>query len=97
MSTIATTTRGEVAGAEHDGVLRFAGIPFAAPPVGDLRFRAPQPHPKWDGVRDATAFGPVAPQMAGTIEALAGAAAPDWSEDSLTQKVFSPALVGSRP
>ena len=97
MSTIATTTCGEVAGAEHDGVLRFAGIPFAAPPVGDLRFRAPQPHPGWDGVRDATAFGPVAPQTAGTIEALAGAAAPDWSEDCLTLNVFTAALDGSRP
>jgi len=43
---------------EQDGKVRaFLGIPYAAPPVGDLRWRAPGPPPKWDGVRDATKFG----------------------------------------
>ncbi|WP_428518038.1 carboxylesterase family protein [Pseudonocardia sp.] len=36
----------------------FRGIPFAAPPVGDLRFAAPAPPVRWDGVREATTFGP---------------------------------------
>ncbi|MEI9970251.1 MAG: carboxylesterase family protein [Terracidiphilus sp.] len=35
----------------------FLGIPYAAPPVGDLRWKAPQPAAKWKGVRDATAYG----------------------------------------
>ncbi len=44
---------------EPDGSVRvFRGIPFAAPPVGDLRWREPQPAPSWTGVRKATAFGP---------------------------------------
>ncbi len=52
------TRSGLVAGTtETDGLRVFLGIPFAAPPVGDLRWRAPQPAPSWDGVRKATAFG----------------------------------------
>ncbi len=41
------------------GVRMFKGIPFAAPPVGENRWRAPQPAAKWDGVRKADAFGPL--------------------------------------
>src|SRR4051812_23906429 len=48
-------TGGMVEGALKDGVLSFKGIPFAAPPVGDLRWRAPQPAKPWTGVRAATA------------------------------------------
>jgi para-nitrobenzyl esterase len=53
------TDRGTVEGAQSaDGkVDAYLGIPFAAPPVGDLRWRAPQPAPKWKGVRKATKFG----------------------------------------
>lgn len=47
---------GRLAGAEQDGVLSFKGVPFAAPPVGELRWRAPQPAAKWTGVRAATAY-----------------------------------------
>jgi para-nitrobenzyl esterase len=97
MDVVAATTAGAVAGAHHNRILRFAGIPFAAPPVGDLRFAAPAPVQAWDSVRDATAFGPVAPQTAGTLETLAGAGAPDWSEDCLTLNVYTPSLDGQRP
>ncbi len=40
----------------------YKGIPFAAPPVGDLRFRAPQPPAKWEGTRKADQFGPMCMQ-----------------------------------
>ena len=56
------TSSGRVRGRVDDGVAVFRGIPFASPPVGELRFRAPQPPQVWDGVRDATRFGPPAPQ-----------------------------------
>ena len=51
---------GSVSGIPVDdaGVRMFKGIPFAAPPVGDLRWRAPQPAAHWDGVRKADQFGP---------------------------------------
>ncbi|HLY15805.1 MAG TPA: carboxylesterase/lipase family protein [Bryobacteraceae bacterium] len=49
---------GRVRGAAHNGVTAFKGIPFAAPPVGTLRWKAPLPAPDWKGVRDALEFGP---------------------------------------
>ena len=45
-----------MAGAAADGVVSWKGVPFAAPPVGDLRWRAPRPAPAWDGVRQASAY-----------------------------------------
>jgi para-nitrobenzyl esterase len=55
--SIVKVDTGELQGAVEDGVVSFKGIPFAAPPVGDLRWRPPQPAAKWTGVREATQFG----------------------------------------
>lgn len=52
-----TVEQGTVSGVDADGVTAFKGIPFAAPPVGDLRWRAPQPAAKWQGVRNGAAYG----------------------------------------
>jgi len=54
---VAATQTGLVRGAAERGVDSFLGIPFAAPPVGDLRWAAPRPPARWRGVRDATEFG----------------------------------------
>ena len=48
---------GELQGVVDDGVASYKGIPFAAPPVGDLRWRPPQPAAPWTGVRQAAEFG----------------------------------------
>ncbi|MDR2932136.1 MAG: carboxylesterase family protein, partial [Oscillospiraceae bacterium] len=48
--------------AGQSGVTAFRGVPFAAPPVGDLRWRAPQPVQPWEGVRKADAFSAICPQ-----------------------------------
>ena len=78
---IVATTAGKVRGIEKMGCLQFRGIPFAAPPVGELRWKPPQPHAAWDGVRDATEFGPICPQVAGTMERLGGGAAGEAEPD----------------
>jgi para-nitrobenzyl esterase len=56
------TTQGAVRGRLVDGVAAFKGIPYAAPPFGPHRFRPPQPHAPWAGVRDALTYGPTAPK-----------------------------------
>jgi para-nitrobenzyl esterase len=54
----ATIDLGRLAGIRAvDGVAAFLGVPFAAPPVGNLRWRAPQPAAPWEGVRKAHRFG----------------------------------------
>src|SRR5258708_5526241 len=52
------TEGGLIKGTMEDGLSVYRGIPFAAPPVGDLRWRPPRPAPKWQGVRAAGKFGP---------------------------------------
>ncbi|MDQ1374750.1 MAG: para-nitrobenzyl esterase [Actinomycetota bacterium] len=95
MSAVETAT-GRVEGRTKDGVTQFRGIPFAAPPVGDLRFRPPQPALSWTGTRDATRFGPQALQAAGQMEALFGGTPPASSEDCLFLNVYTPAADDAR-
>jgi len=96
MNLIADTTSGKIAGREKNGVLLFAGVPFAAAPTGDRRFRAPEPHEGWSDVRDATRFGRVAVQMGDSLSAIGAAPTPDWSEDCLFLNVQTPALDDAR-
>jgi para-nitrobenzyl esterase len=57
-SAAVTIETGQVEGTAQDGMTVYLGIPFASPPVGDLRWRAPQPAAKWTGVKPANAFAP---------------------------------------
>lgn len=77
---------GLLQGTIEDGLRVFHGIPYAAPPVGDLRWRPPQSPSKWDGVRVADQFGRACIQ---TNAAIADLPAP--SEDCLYLNVWTPA------
>jgi para-nitrobenzyl esterase len=92
MAVIADTTTGRIAGRDKDGLLLFAGVPFAAAPVGERRFRAPEPHDGWEGVRDATRFGAVSVQTGDSLAAIGSTPAPEWSEDCLFLNIQTPAL-----
>ena len=93
----ASTDHGTLRGTWHSGVARFSGIPFAAPPVGELRFRPPQPVEAWDGVRAADSFGPIAPQNPSIMDALFGGDSEQWDEDCLYLNVWTPSLEGALP
>jgi para-nitrobenzyl esterase len=60
--TIVNTLSGKIEGYQKDGLFIFKGIPYAAPPVGELRWHAPQPVKPWNGILPAKVFGPIAPQ-----------------------------------
>ena len=92
---IAETTHGSLRGVAQDGLVIFRGIPYARPPVGPLRFAAPQPVDGWTGTRDATAFGAPAMQAASAITAGLNLAA-EPSEDCLTLNVWTPSLDDAR-
>jgi para-nitrobenzyl esterase len=83
------TVSGIVQGVTEDDVTRFKGIPFAAPPVGEFRWRPPQPVAPWEGVRDASEFGPNCAQ--GGWGAAPGTIAEGSSEDCLYLNLWKPA------
>ena len=90
---IVETESGSVLGTVEDGVNAFRGIPYAASPVGDLRFATPQQHPKWPDLRDARRPGPSVPQAPSRLEAVMGTRSPDWNEDgSLNLNIWTPRL-----
>ncbi|WP_203582217.1 carboxylesterase/lipase family protein [Microbacterium hibisci] len=60
---VVTVSTGRIRGTRDGALDRFLGIPYAAPPVGERRFRAPASAPAWEGERDGSAFGPTAPQQ----------------------------------
>src|SRR5690606_1443191 len=77
------TEDGWVQGSIHDSITIFKGIPFAAPPVGDLRWKAPQPVEKWEGIKQTTEFAPGAMQ--------GGTPPSGKSEDCLYLNIWTPA------
>ncbi len=98
MKGVVTVDQGRVRGVEHDGLWRFAGIPYGRAPVGDLRWRLPVPVDAWEGVRDASSFGPIGPQnppfgaatSPGSIDPVE-----TQSEDCLSLNVWTPELPGA--
>jgi para-nitrobenzyl esterase len=84
------TQAGLVQGTVEDGIASYKGIPFAAPPVGDLRWHAPEPPAPWKGVKRADQFAPACMQIPIVMPALGITAVP-VSEDCLYLNVWTPA------
>ena len=85
-----STSAGRVKGVIEHGNAVFRGIPFAKPPLGDLRFQAPASPDRWDGVRDAAKFGPQAPQAAFPGTPGAVPLPEDTTGEWLTVNVWTP-------
>ena len=81
------TTTGPITGDEHDGIRSFKGVPFAAPPVGELRWKPPQPVKPWTEPRLCVKFGPACPQQGKDLYGPVG----ETSEDCLYLNVWTPA------
>jgi para-nitrobenzyl esterase len=73
----------------ESGVMVFRGVPYAAAPVGELRWRPPQPVQRWRGVRDATVFGAACPQP-DVLSRMFGTELPETDEDCLFLNVWAP-------
>jgi len=87
---VVTIGDGQVQGVADTSAAIFRNIPYAAPPVGGLRWRPPQPAVKWSGARDATQFGPACPQPPNSPVMMVGPVGAS-SEDCLTLNVWKPA------
>jgi para-nitrobenzyl esterase len=95
--SVAETAHGKLRGTEiADGIIAWRGVPYARPPLGDLRLRPPQPPEPWSGVRDAATCGnraiqpdPVVPEP--------GPPPPPMDEDCLVLNVTAPAGAANRP
>jgi len=96
MEPIVSVTGGRVRGRTADGVSAFLGIPYAAPPVGPARFRAPTPPTRWDGVRDALQHGATSTQSpyVAPIAALLGTVLIPGDEQ-LHLNIWTPDVGGS--
>ncbi len=88
---------GSVRGEALDGVNVYRGLPFARPPVGRLRWRPPEEPVRWRGTRDATAFGPVCPQLGGRPGSIYYEPLPETSEDCLSLNIWAPANARNAP
>lgn len=84
---------GLLMGEQLEGIWVFRGIPYAQAPVGDLRWRPPQPALSWQGVREALEFGPICPQP----EPFLGSADQEMCEDCLFLNIWTPDLEPPEP
>jgi len=87
------TINGTLKGTDESGIAVFRGVPYAAPPIGNLRWREPQPVKNWSGVREADKFGPRAMQLNvfGDMDFRSNG----MSEDCLYLNVWTPAKTGN--
>lgn len=92
-----STAAGNVRGDAQGHVRTFKGIPYGAPPVGEMRWRPPLPAARWGGVRDATAYGPACMQPTPGLPNVYSQDIRPFSEDCLSLNVFAPAEARGAP
>jgi len=90
VSIEAQVAGGKLRGLAEAKVATFRAVPYAAPPLGKLRFAPPEPHPGWSGTRDAVKDGPAPPQTPSRLEKVMGRVDFAQSEDCLTLNVWAP-------
>jgi len=93
MGIIVETEFGKIEGESRGAHERFLGIPYAAPPLGERRWRAPEPPARWAHTRPALAFSPACPQTPSALPGMAGGA---QDEDCLYLNVYTPRADGKR-
>jgi para-nitrobenzyl esterase len=92
------TSSGRIQGVPgRNGGTAFLGIPYAAPPVGPRRFRAPVAPLPWSGIRQGDKPGPICAQALTALERMQGITDDQTSEDCLYLNIFTPSLEGRRP
>lgn len=94
-SIIVETKSGKLEGVIKRNLYTFKGVPYAAPPVGELRWMPPQPYKPWQGVRPAKTYGPIAPQKLIPLPGIKAETEPQ-GEDCLFLNVYSPGLDNAR-
>ena len=97
---VVSTKSGKLEGNFENGIYVFKGVPYAAPPVGDLRWMPPRPVKPWQGIRNAQKFGPIAPQnlmpAMGPVALAPSFEGQAQSEDCLYLNVWTPGLDNAR-
>src|SRR6516162_8195123 len=98
MKGVVEVRQGRLRGVRRGDLWSFSGIPYAKAPVGPLRWRPPAEAESWDGIRDASTFGPIAPQSP-SVAGITSPSDPDnsepHSEDCLSLNVWTPELPGT--
>jgi para-nitrobenzyl esterase len=89
---VVEVAEGALRGSWVGDVAVFKGVPYAAPPIGALRFEPPQPGAPWPQLRDATISGPIAPQLPSRLNRIMGDFEMPAGEDCLTLNIWTPTL-----